>query len=135
MMFNHLGGEWPTSDELKKDFGESFEENVLNPLIYNEDYVPLTAEDLASDILNSGILLTNKHPFGLKPSGVKISIPIENDGANFEFLPVFRPSNYSDSGLPTTSNPGIFPERVLYFRRENTILFRFVVQYQITLPF
>jgi hypothetical protein len=136
MMFNHLRTQeperkgFPTSKELKRDFAESFEEKVGAPYINNPEYLPLSPDKLAKDILNSGDLNSDKHGFSLRAFDIRIETISDNITLSSELFQRV-PYHFSDF-LPTTYNPGI--EGPILKTISNNIRYEFVIRYQIIEP-
>lgn len=137
VLFNHLlhqdnnqsEGDWPTTEELERDFAESFEENVMETYVNDENYVPTDSDDLAQDLLySSGDLLSDKHYFGLSP--IEMRLEVTQNGQTISSQP-YRIDPYINNGLPTVYDPGYLDP--ISFTR-NGFTYKFVIKYQIRLP-
>lgn len=128
-----MGGgyqQFPSTNQLERDFAASFERRVMSAYVNNPNYTPANANNLAIDLLNSGYLESSKHTFVLEPFEVRI-IGFQGDIARV--FPLFSLENYFNNGLPTVYDPGYdIPIRV---QGANGTYYDFVINYQINFPF
>jgi hypothetical protein len=90
--------DWPTNEDLEKDFANSYEVVVIKGYVNNENYNPINADQFAQDILYSGDLNSDKHYFVLVP--VEARIDSYRDGRYISNEWYFI-DPYYDNGLPT----------------------------------
>ena len=121
--------DWPTTEELEKDYADSFEEVVVEQYVNNKNYNPADVNKIMQDILYSGDLYTDKHYFVISPIAARV-IAMKNGELVGNAFDIVDP--YYDNGLPTVLNPG-YRDPLIIFR--NGVTYMFVIEYQITLPF
>ena len=123
------GGNFPTTAELEKDFAPSFKEAVINNYVNNANYTPVNPQTLANDLLHSGDLFSDKYSFSLRAIEIRIALIQGNEVISNE---IYKRDPYDFSNLPTVIDPGYNRPIVI---NNNNIMFMFVMNYQIVIPF
>jgi len=138
MMFNHLGHEgdeqtqWPTTEELERDFAKAFRTEIINRFAENPEYVAPNADILADNLMSID-LDSDESNFTLRATNVRLKVKIEGSDRYFDNRMHTRYPNIYSEFLPTVLNPGVTIP--ISIKGVNNQVYEAVIRYQIVLPF